>query len=1142
MLINRLLIYSINEGCSNIDDYIIYMLEHLCTYCNEVIITYTGTLEETNRELLKKYSENIIEIEQNNGYVKGYITALLYYGLNNLKNFDNILLVNSNIAGPINSFDELFFVMDRENADFWGIVANCRKDIIDNIPQITEYVDTDFVNIAQSMFNTEMFRKFIVDLNSNSDILNDNDKFRYYFTQYFKEAGFKYSVFLNNKEIKEYVPNPLVYAPVKVIMDYGCPVISLDVFKTEYRRYLDYTNGESGYELVKYIREKTLYNMDMITEHILKTNNLYDVKTIMQLNYVLPSTYTNDNLKNSAKPKTALMLHMYFEDLFEETLNYAKNMPDYADIYISTQTEDKKTKIENLVKDFKNKVKVMVIKNRGRDVSALTVAFREYIYKYDIVCFAHDKKVSHLDYGIKGAGYEYICYENTLLSKAYIENVINIFIEDKKIGILAPPVPQFANFYLVLSADNNGWGSNYEICCDLAKKLNLQVDIDINKAPVAPFGSIFWFRVDALKPLFDLQLDYDDFPEEPLGVDGTISHAIERIHPFISQSRGYYSGHIYSDKFVKMHLTNLQYMLTAVNKKVFTLTSPDLFNNSLHNLSEFKNIYDNTCKNYNEVSHKLIAMQEEVNEVFHLRSEVERLNSELGSVYNSKSWTITKPLRTVKQKIKNLSYKIKNIRNKPVTTGKTINAGTAGEIHLTEKSKYVDSNVYNIINNSELFDKDWYKKEYGLGESIDPVLHYITEGADLGYKTSEKFDTAKYVEINHDIKGLINPLYHWLTHGIAEHRVDITVGVQEIYPDGYMDKPDAKNILLVTHMLNHTGAPVVLLQTAVNLKKNNYNVYVLSPVDDELKDDFIKNDIPVWINPCINVKNQDIKLNKKFDFCLVNTIECFYAYKKISKVVPAILWVHENLNDDYFAGHDNLKQDLFNAGSDIYAVSELTRYYLKFYNPATQLLRYNMKDEVKNCNFKLHDPLRISIIGTLCYRKGQDIFINAVNMLEEDIKSKCEFIIVGDTSAEEKFAAQVLEKIKNNRHIIFKNVIRDRKEYLNFIDGLDILCCTSRTDPFPLVISECMMYGKACLISSNVGQSRIYNHDKDLIVFESENVFDLKNKLELLILNQEKVVQLQMRSREIFCDEFGNDKQFKNLLKIIEEKSKNEQL
>ena len=1142
MLINRLLIYSINEGCSNIDDYIIYMLEHLCTYCNEVIITYTGTLEETNRELLKKYSENIIEIEQNNGYVKGYITALLYYGLNNLKNFDNILLVNSNIAGPINSFDELFFVMDRENADFWGIVANCRKDIIDNIPQITEYVDTDFVNIAQSMFNTEMFRKFIVDLNSNSDILNDNDKFRYYFTQYFKAAGFKYSVFLNNKEIKEYVPNPLVYAPVKVIMDYGCPVISLDVFKTEYRRYLDYTNGESGYELVKYIREKTLYNMDMITKHILKTNNLYDVKTIMQLNYVLPSAYTNDSLKNSAKPKTALMLHMYFEDLFEETLNYAKNMPDYADIYISTQTEDKKTKIENLVKDFKNKVKVMVIKNRGRDVSALTVAFREYIYKYDIVCFAHDKKVSHLDYGIKGAGYEYICYENTLLSKAYIENVINIFIEDKKIGILAPPVPQFANFYLVLSADNNGWGSNYEICCDLAKKLNLQVDIDINKAPVAPFGSIFWFRVDALKPLFDLQLDYDDFPEEPLGVDGTISHAIERIHPFIAQSRGYYSGHIYSDKFVKMHLTNLQYMLTAIDKKVFTLTSPDLFNNSLHNLSEFKNIYDNTCKNYNEVSHKLIAMQEEVNEVFHLRSEVERLNSELGSVYNSKSWTITKPLRTVKQKIKNLSYKIKNIRNKPVTTGKTINAGTAGEIHLTEKSKYVDSNVYNIINNSELFDKDWYKKEYGLGESIDPVLHYITEGADLGYKTSEKFDTAKYVEINHDIKGLINPLYHWLTHGIAEHRVDITVGVQEIYPDGYMDKPDAKNILLVTHMLNHTGAPVVLLQTAVNLKKNNYNVYVLSPVDDELKDDFIKNDIPVWINPCINVKNQDIKLNKKFDFCLVNTIECFYAYKKISKVVPAILWVHENLNDDYFAGHDNLKQDLFNAGSDIYAVSELTRYYLKFYNPATQLLRYNMKDEVKNCNFKLHDPLRISIIGTLCYRKGQDIFINAVNMLEEDIKSKCEFIIVGDTSAEEKFAAQVLEKIKNNRHIIFKNVIRDRKEYLNFIDGLDILCCTSRTDPFPLVISECMMYGKACLISSNVGQSRIYNHDKDLIVFESENVFDLKNKLELLILNQEKVVQLQMRSREIFCDEFGNDKQFKNLLNIIEEKSKNEQL
>ena len=52
-------------------------------------------------------------------------------------------------------------------------------------------------------------------------------------------------------------------------------------------------------------------------------------------------------------------------------------------------------------------------------------------------------------------------------------------------------------------------------------------------------GTMFWYRPDALKPLFDLNLQYEDFPEEPIGVGGTIPHAIERLPGFVVQNNGY---------------------------------------------------------------------------------------------------------------------------------------------------------------------------------------------------------------------------------------------------------------------------------------------------------------------------------------------------------------------------------------------------------------------------------------------------------------------------------------------------------------------------------------------------------------------------------------------------------------------------
>lgn len=54
-----------------------------------------------------------------------------------------------------------------------------------------------------------------------------------------------------------------------------------------------------------------------------------------------------------------------------------------------------------------------------------------------------------------------------------------------------------------------------------------------------PAGSMFWARSQALLPLFDLGLGWDDYPEEPVPHDGTILHALERLVPVVVESRGF---------------------------------------------------------------------------------------------------------------------------------------------------------------------------------------------------------------------------------------------------------------------------------------------------------------------------------------------------------------------------------------------------------------------------------------------------------------------------------------------------------------------------------------------------------------------------------------------------------------------------
>ena len=350
-----------------------------------------------------------------------------------------------------------------------------------------------------------------------------------------------------------------MYCARQLVEEKRRPIFKRRSFFHEYGQLLETTAGQPVYEIFKYVQENTDYDTELIWQNILRSMDHSDLARNMQLNYTLASDYAKKPLDEEffAKSRVALMMHIYYVDeLAGKMMNYVRNIPPQMDIHVTTQNEEKKAEIEKLLSVLPNKVTVRIVENKGRDVSALLMTGRQLVDEYDYICFIHDKKVTQEKPGTVGEGFAYNCYKNALNSKEYVNNMLRLFDENPHLGVACPPKPIHGPYVFGLMTS---WKVNFQNTKDLLARLGVKAPIDEMKVPVAPHGSCFWFRTDALRKLFKYDWKYEDFPEEPLPIDGTISHAIERCYAYVAQDAGYYSAIVMCDEYAKIEYTTLMH-------------------------------------------------------------------------------------------------------------------------------------------------------------------------------------------------------------------------------------------------------------------------------------------------------------------------------------------------------------------------------------------------------------------------------------------------------------------------------------------------------------------------------------------------------------------------------------------------------
>jgi lipopolysaccharide biosynthesis protein/SAM-dependent methyltransferase len=284
---------------------------------------------------------------------------------------------------------------------------------------------------------------------------------------------------------------------------------------------------------------------------------------------LIPDNSSSDQVNPQRPMYIAIHAHFFFDELFEELVGYLAGMPFEYDLYVTTDTDEKKITLERLLSDAKNlgKLNIVLTPNIGRDIAPfLTIASN--LAKYDYIGHFHTKKSSTVSWGDR-----WRCYllDNLIGSPLAISSIFSMFERDSRLGIVYPPPYPLIEDY----ADFGGVKPRVKKILDDLGCMQALPD-----KPSFPVGNMFWVRSAAIAQVLEYKWNLDSFETEEGQVGGTLPHAIERMWDYVVRSNGFYSEQILtsrSDRLVQEPPVSRRLAIFVHYSAGETVSNADLF-------------------------------------------------------------------------------------------------------------------------------------------------------------------------------------------------------------------------------------------------------------------------------------------------------------------------------------------------------------------------------------------------------------------------------------------------------------------------------------------------------------------------------------------------------------------------------------
>lgn len=350
-----------------------------------------------------------------------------------------------------------------------------------------------------------------------------------------------------------------------------------------------------------------------------------------------------------------------------------------------------------------------------------------------------------------------------------------------------------------------------------------------------------------------------------------------------------------------------------------------------------------------------------------------------------------------------------------------------------------------------------------------------------------------------------------------------------------------RNILLVSHELTRTGAPVALYHMAKALLDNGDFPFIVSPSNGNLRSEITGDGIPVLIDRCVADNDMWINYASNFDMVVVCTLVNVNAIKSLEKAkIPTLWWAHEAQASYEIGALNTTLPYSVKANIHVYCGGEYARKVLIAHRPAYEagILLYEVPDfsdrKIDNkalISFPDHKFV-FSIIGSIMERKGQDIFAEAIEKLPRTDRERCIFLFVGSRIDNTIYDKVLRLKKRYPDDVILVDEV-NRMELMHIYRRSDCVVCSSRDDPMPIFMAEAMMFSKVCICSENTGTADLLRDGVNGYVYSGNSSTRLMEKMSFVLNHARDLDDMRQASRRTYEDYFTENAFIANMNNII---------
>lgn len=243
----------------------------------------------------------------------------------------------------------------------------------------------------------------------------------------------------------------------------------------------------------------------------------------------------------------------------------------------------------------------------------------------------------------------------------------------------------------------------------------------------------------------------------------------------------------------------------------------------------------------------------------------------------------------------------------------------------------------------------------------------------------------------------------------------------------------------------------------------------------------------------------DVAFNSDYSSCLGMYYYLICKKKTIKLVLEADGGIPKNRGT-----LDIIISLIMKTYSFYFSSGKFTDLYFKYYGvDESKITHYSFtslteKEIQMNSTNKLKmkkDTLNLLSIGQPIYRKGFDILIKAIGILDFDLTLD---IIGGNPSLEVK------ELIDENNERIYFHDFMSKEELKTYFQTADLFILPSREEIWGLVINEAISFNLPIITSDNCVSGKEFCSQANVgLIFDNENYVDLAEKIKKLCLNDD---------------------------------------